>query len=138
VRDRGGTHRIPVGQLGVPGDNPPDHPPKTRVDLPDNARNDSSNSGEQDWLLEVQTRWGRHSADAGLLLSPCVLQMYTTSEIAANIALETPGLDTLDVLVLWKGFPTYASRQTIFTILKADWFHLVNNEYAVWDRTPAP
>ncbi len=50
--------------------------------------------------------------------------MYTTGEIAANIALETPGLDTLDILVLWKGFPTYASTQTIFTILKADWFHL--------------
>ena len=47
--------------------------------------------------------------------------MYTTGEIAANICLETPGLDTLDILVLWKGFPTYASMQTIFTILKADW-----------------
>jgi len=27
-----------------------------------------------------------------------------TGEIAANICLETPGLDTLDILVLWKGF----------------------------------
>jgi hypothetical protein len=48
--------------------------------------------------------------------------MYTTGEIAANIALETPGMETLDILVLWKGFPTYASTQTIFTILTADWF----------------
>jgi hypothetical protein len=71
-------------------------------------------TGEQDWLLQAQTRWGRHYADAGLLLSPCIAQIYTTSEIAANIALETPGLDTLDVLVLWKGLPTYASTQTIF------------------------
>jgi hypothetical protein len=65
--------------------------------------------------------------------------MYTTGEIAANIALETPGLDTLDVLVLWKGFPTNASTETIFTILKADWFHLLENQYvkvdplAKWD-----
>jgi uncharacterized protein DUF5938 len=61
--------------------------------------------------------------------------MYTTGEIAANLALETPGMETLDILVLWKGFPTYASTQTIFTILKADWFHLVNNEFVAWDHT---
>jgi hypothetical protein len=59
--------------------------------------------------------------------------MYTTGEIAANICLETPGLDTLDILVLWKGFPTYASTQTIFTILKADWHYLEQNEYKKWD-----
>ncbi len=82
-------------------------------------------TGEQDWVLDAQQRWGQGFRDAGLLLSPGVAQMYTTGEIAANIALETvPGLDTLDMLVLWKGFPTYASTQTIFTILKADWFHL--------------
>ena len=59
--------------------------------------------------------------------------MYTTGEIAANIALESPGLDTLDILVLWKGFPTYASTQTIFTILKAEWFHLQENQYVKVD-----
>jgi hypothetical protein len=61
--------------------------------------------------------------------------MYTTGEIAANYALETPGLDTLDILVLWKGFPTYASTQTIFTILKAKWFYLEQNKYAEWPQT---
>src|SRR3954470_3445779 len=91
-------------------------------------------TGEQDWVMGVQDRFGTAFADKGLLLSPGIAQMYTTGEIAANVALETPGLDTLDVLVLWKGFPTYASTQTIFTILKADWFHLVNNEYVEWDH----
>jgi hypothetical protein len=92
-------------------------------------------TGEQDWALDAQKRWGQGFRDAGLLLSPGVAQMYSTGEIAANIALETvPGLDTLDMLVLWKGFPTYASTQTIFTILKADWFHLQNNEYVAWDH----
>ena len=92
-------------------------------------------TGEQDWVLEAQDRWGAKFAEAGLLLAPGVAQMYTTGEIAANLALETPGMETLDILVLWKGFPTYASTQTIFTILKADWFHLVNNEYVAWDHT---
>jgi short subunit dehydrogenase-like uncharacterized protein len=90
-------------------------------------------TGEQDWVMAAQERFGTAFADKGLLLSPGVAQMYTTGEIAANIALETPGLDTLDILVLWKGFPTYASTQTIFTILKADWFHLAENQYVKVD-----
>ena len=60
-------------------------------------------TGEQDWLLHAQSVWGEQFAAKGLLLSPGVAQMYTTGEIAANIALEAkPGLDTLDILVFWK------------------------------------
>src|ERR1700754_1368442 len=89
-------------------------------------------TGEQDWVLLAQERWGTKFAAKGLVVAPGIAQMYTTGEIAANICLETPGLDTLDVLVLWKGFPTYASTQTIFTILKADGFSLEHNEYQPW------
>ena len=92
-------------------------------------------TGEQDWVLLAQERWGTKFAAKGLLLAPNVAQMYTTGEIAANICLETPGLDTLDILVLWKGFPTYASTQTIFTILKANWYYLVQNKSVEWDVT---
>jgi hypothetical protein len=92
-------------------------------------------TGEQNWLLHAQQEWSQKFADAKLLIAPGIAQMYTTGEIAANIALEAPGLDTLDIVVLWKGFPTYASTQTIFTILTADWFHLVENQYVKWDGT---
>ncbi len=53
------------------------------------------------------------SPSSGPCSRPGIAQMYTTGEIAANIALETPGLDTLDILVLWKGYPTVASTVTI-------------------------
>ena len=92
-------------------------------------------TGEQDWVLLAQERWGAKFAAKELLLAPNVAQMYTTGEIAANMCLETPGLDTLDILVLWKGFPTYASTQTIFTILKAKWYYLVQNKFVEWDVT---
>jgi NAD(P)-dependent dehydrogenase (short-subunit alcohol dehydrogenase family) len=95
----------------------------------------SDTTGEQDWVLLAQQRWGAEFAKKGLLLAPNIAQMYTTGEIAANICLETPGLDTLDILVLWKGFPTYASTQTIFTILKANWYYLVQNKFVEWDVT---
>ena len=91
-------------------------------------------TGEQDWVLHAQATLGRQVRRRRACCSrPGVAQMYTTGEIAANIALETPGLDTLDILVLWKGFPTYASTQTIFTILKADWYYLEQNQYVQWD-----
>jgi hypothetical protein len=93
-------------------------------------------TGEQDWLLHAQSTWGAKFAERDLLLSPGVAQMYTTGEIASNIALDAkPGLDTLDILVFWKGLPTYASTQTIFTILRADWFYLVENDYVKWEAT---
>lgn len=89
-------------------------------------------TGEQDWVLWAQQEFGAKFAAKGLLLSPGIAQMYTTGEIAAQICLETPGLDTLDILVLWKGFPTYASTQTIFTILKAKWYYLEQNKFQEW------
>jgi hypothetical protein len=85
--------------------------------------------------MHAAETWGGAFAEKGLLLAPGTAQMYTTGEIAANIALEEPGLDTLDILVLWRGFPTYASTQTIFTILKANHYYLQQNEYVQWAPT---
>jgi short subunit dehydrogenase-like uncharacterized protein len=92
-------------------------------------------TGEQDWVIHASETWGAAFAEKGLLLSPGIAQMYTTGEIAANIALEEPGLDTLDILVLWRGLPTYASTQTIFTILSANHYYLQQNEYVQWPLT---
>jgi short subunit dehydrogenase-like uncharacterized protein len=92
-------------------------------------------TGEQDWVLMCADEWGAKFAAKSLLLAPNIAQMYTTGEIAANIALETPGLDTLDILVFWKGLPTYASTQTIFTILKANWYYMEQNKFVEWDVT---
>src|SRR4051795_6038768 len=90
-------------------------------------------TGEQDWLIECDETYGAEMAAKGLLLSPGTAQMYTTGEIAANFCLETPGLDTLDILVFWKGSPTIASTRTIFVnaaLSKA--FYLEQNEYVEW------
>jgi short subunit dehydrogenase-like uncharacterized protein len=90
-------------------------------------------TGEQDWLIECDENYGRRMADKGLLLSPGIAQMYTTGEIAANICLETPGLDTLDIEVFWKGFPTVASTRTILVnaaLSKA--YYLEQNSYVEW------
>lgn len=94
-------------------------------------------TGEQDWYLTAQARWGSKFAEKGLLLSPGMAQMYSTGEIAANICLETPGVDKLDILVLWSGFPTVGSIETIFGTLKPVWYYLDQNKYVAWDHHTA-
>jgi short subunit dehydrogenase-like uncharacterized protein len=90
-------------------------------------------TGEQDWLIVCDEKYGQKMADKGLLLAPGVAHMYTTGEIAANICLETPGLDTLDIMVFWRGSPTIASTRTILVnaaLAKA--YYLEENQYVEW------
>jgi short subunit dehydrogenase-like uncharacterized protein len=90
-------------------------------------------TGEQDWLITCDETYGEQMAARGLLLAPGVAQMYTTGEIAADICLERPGLDTLDIEVFWKGLPTIASTRTILVnaaLAKA--YYLEQNEYVEW------
>jgi short subunit dehydrogenase-like uncharacterized protein len=90
-------------------------------------------TGEQDWLIDCDENYGSRMAERGLLLSPGLAQMYTTGEIAASICLETPGLDTLDILVFWKGFPTIASTRTILVNAALSKAHyLEQNAYVEW------
>ncbi len=90
-------------------------------------------TGEQDWLITLDEQYGAKFAAAGLLLSPGLAQMYTTGEIAAQLCLETPGLDTLDVAVFWGGSPTIASTQTILVnAAMAKAYYLEQNRYVEW------
>jgi short subunit dehydrogenase-like uncharacterized protein len=91
-------------------------------------------TGEQDWMIVCDEKYGADFAAAGLLLAPGVAQMYTTGEIAAQLCLEQPGLDTLDIAVFWGGSPTIASTQTILVNAAMSTAHfLQQNEYQAWD-----
>ena len=90
-------------------------------------------NGEQDWMIRCDEGYGSAFAQEGLLLAPGIAQMYTTGEIAANICLETPGLDTLDIAVFWKGSPTVASTETILVNAAQSKAHfLEQNRYVEW------
>jgi short subunit dehydrogenase-like uncharacterized protein len=91
-------------------------------------------TGEQDWLMTCDEKYGADFAAAGLLLAPGIAQMYTTGEIAAELCLEKPGLDTLDIAVFWGGSPTIASTRTILVnAALAGAFYLEQNSYLPWD-----
>jgi short subunit dehydrogenase-like uncharacterized protein len=91
-------------------------------------------SGEQDWLITCDEKYGTDFAAAGLLLAPGTAQMYTTGEIAAELCLEKPGLDTLDIAVFWGGSPTIASTLTILVnAALSGAYYLEQNRYVAWD-----
>ena len=93
-------------------------------------------TGEQDWLITCDEKYGDDFAAAGLLLSPGIAHMYTTGEIAAELCLEKPGLDTLDIAVFWGGSPTIASTQTILVNAATSKAHyLAQNQYVEFDPT---
>ena len=91
-------------------------------------------TGEQDWLITCDEKYGDDFAAKGLLLAPGIAQMYTTGEIAAQLCLETPGLDTLDIAVFWGGSPTIASTRTILVNAATSKAHyLQQNAYVEFD-----
>ncbi len=96
--------------------------------------NYTDTTGEQDWLITCDEKYGKAFADAGLLLTPGIAQMYTTGEIAAQLCLETPGLDSLDIAVFWGGSPTIASTRTILVNAATSRAHyLQQNDYVEFD-----
>ncbi len=87
-------------------------------------------TGEQDWLITLEQEFGTSSAMPACCCAPGIAQMYTTGEIAAQLCLETPGLDTLDIAVFWGGSPTIASTQTILVnAAMAKAYYLEQNKY---------
>lgn len=70
-------------------------------------------TGEQAHMLNVRDKFDASFRQAGLLLSPSLAYMYTFAEIAAELALETPGVDVLETATLARGPRTGASGVTV-------------------------
>ena len=83
-------------------------------------------TGEQAYMRAVRDRFGEQFRQAGLLVAPSVAYMYTFSEIAAELALETPGVDVLETAALCRG-PRFAaagvtvgSTASIFELFRSE------------------
>jgi short subunit dehydrogenase-like uncharacterized protein len=60
-------------------------------------------TGEQLFMMQVREQFGRQFAEAGLLVSPATAYMFTFVEIAAELALETHGVDVLETATICRG-----------------------------------
>jgi short subunit dehydrogenase-like uncharacterized protein len=69
-------------------------------------------TGEQSYMFAARERFGKAYAEAGLVCAPSTSYMYTLSEIAAELALEIPGVDMLETASLSRG-PMQGSGVTV-------------------------
>ena len=90
--------------------------------------------GEQAWLRQVSEKWGDRFAQRGLLVAPATAFMSAVSDAAARICLESGSIDTLEILTMFKGNPTFGSTQTIFAVIQTDAYYLEMNQYKPWPR----
>jgi len=89
--------------------------------------------GETPWVKLAKEEWGAKFEEAGLLLAPATAYMSAVAEACARIAIErAPGIDSLEILSMFMGFPTYGSTQTIFGQLQWESLYLQQNEYKEW------
>ena len=94
-------------------------------------------TGEQGYTREVRDRFGDLYRQAGLLVSPSIAYMYTFAEIAAELALETPGIDALETATLCRGPRGGASGVTVGST--ASIFELYRQEACyLWEKKLVP
>ena len=92
-------------------------------------------TGEQDWTMAVRDQYGNAFAEKGLLLNPANSYMWAAGAIAAEIVLETGGVDSLDILYqVDHGLPSEASTQSFLRMVCNDTsqYYLELNELKAW------
>jgi len=94
-------------------------------------------TGETDWMAQVRDRYGERFAAAGLLLAPASSYMWAAGNLAAEIALETPGVDSLDILYLADSSTSVASTKSFLRMCTKPQFHLEHNEMVMWPYATA-
>jgi len=94
-------------------------------------------SGEQSHIRAVRDRFGEGFRRAGLVASPSIAYMYTFAEIAAELALETRGIDVLETATLCRGPRGGASGVTVGST--ATIFEVYRHEaYYLWEKQLVP
>jgi short subunit dehydrogenase-like uncharacterized protein len=94
-------------------------------------------SGEQEWIRQVAEKWSPQFAQRGLLCAPATAFMSAPSDAAARICIEGTSIDTLEILTMFRGTPTFGSTQTIFAVLQTEAHFLEQNQYKRWPPATA-
>lgn len=92
-------------------------------------------TGEQDWSLAIKQTYGRAFEEKGLLLNPANSYMWAAGAIAAEVVLETEGVDSLDIVYqIDNGLPSEASTKSFLRMVCNDTsqYYLEQGELRTW------
>jgi short subunit dehydrogenase-like uncharacterized protein len=90
-------------------------------------------TGEQDWTLAIKEKYGQAFAKKGLLLNPANSYMWASGAIAAEVVLETEGVDSLDLVYqIDNGLPSEASTKSFLRMVCNKQYYLDQNELKPW------
>ena len=90
-------------------------------------------TGEQDFMLAMKSAYGQRYADRGLLLSPACSYMWTMGALTAEVCLESPDIDSLEICyVSERGVPSVASTRSFMRMLASPHYFLRDGQMAEW------
>lgn len=89
-------------------------------------------TGEMDWVLMLREEFGEKFKAKGLALCPANSYMWAEGNIAAEIALETPGIDTLNIVYAADSPVSEASTASFLRMCTKPQYFLANKELVMW------
>src|SRR5260221_6732349 len=89
-------------------------------------------TGEMDWVQLLKTEFGAKFKAKDLALCPANSYMWAEGNIAAEIALETPGIDTLDIVYLGDSPVSEASTASFLRMCTNPQYYLANKQLVMW------
>lgn len=94
-------------------------------------------TGEMDWVKMLRDEYGEKFKAKGLALCPAMSYMWAEGNIAAEVALESPGIDTLDIVYCADSAVSQASTASFLRMCTKPQYKLVNNELEMWPYAKA-
>jgi hypothetical protein len=94
-------------------------------------------TGEPDWMTLLKNEFGERFAARELALVPANSYMWAEGGLAAEIALETPGIDTLDIVYLADSQVSVASTLSFMSMCTKPQYYLQNNALVCWPPAKA-
>lgn len=94
-------------------------------------------TGEANWMRILRDEFGARYAAKGLLVAPATSYMWAAGNIAAEIALEMPGIDSLDILYLADSATSVASTKSFLRMCTRPQYYIENRALALWPMATA-
>lgn len=92
-------------------------------------------TGEQDWVAAIADKYGAAFAAKQRLMAPATAFMWSAGALAAEVVLENPEVDSLDILYqIDNGLPSEASTKSFLRMICNDTsqYYLEQKEYKAW------